>query len=291
MHTFIYDCTPHLVHVVNKFTGKERDTESGNDYFGARYYASSMGRFMSPDDFGGHMEDPQTLNRYSYVGNNPLSRTDPDGHDFYLGCTQTKDNASTCQSQQVSTDAKGNAVNATVQGVSKDGNFTATRIGNDASGGLVDKTTGTGSYTGTFDGQNVGLRNSAGGTANGVWLQNSAAVAGISGTGALDQFNFTFHNHNEVQTLAADYTFNGTQDQAAQALEKAGFVHWDAGFHWGRKEYRSPSDVRSSTHFALGNTTLDPKSNIPTNHGDMHTGEYYPGEHILDHFWHDVMKQ
>jgi RHS repeat-associated protein len=31
------------------FTGKERDTESGNDYFGARYYASSMGRFMSPD--------------------------------------------------------------------------------------------------------------------------------------------------------------------------------------------------------------------------------------------------
>jgi len=31
------------------FTGKERDAESGNDYFGARYYASSMGRFMSPD--------------------------------------------------------------------------------------------------------------------------------------------------------------------------------------------------------------------------------------------------
>jgi RHS repeat-associated protein len=31
------------------FTGKERDTESGNDYFGARYYASTMGRFMSPD--------------------------------------------------------------------------------------------------------------------------------------------------------------------------------------------------------------------------------------------------
>ena len=32
------------------FTGKERDTESGLDYFGARYYTSSMGRFMSPDD-------------------------------------------------------------------------------------------------------------------------------------------------------------------------------------------------------------------------------------------------
>ena len=33
----------------NHFTGKERDTESGNDYFGARYYASNMGRWMSPD--------------------------------------------------------------------------------------------------------------------------------------------------------------------------------------------------------------------------------------------------
>jgi RHS repeat-associated protein len=74
------------------FTGKERDTESGNDYFGARYYASSMGRFMSPDPMGGHLEDPQTLNRYVYVRNNPLSLTDPTGLDFYLQCTQTKGN-------------------------------------------------------------------------------------------------------------------------------------------------------------------------------------------------------
>jgi RHS repeat-associated protein len=36
-----------------KFTGKERDAESGNDYFGARCYASSMGRFMSPEPVGG----------------------------------------------------------------------------------------------------------------------------------------------------------------------------------------------------------------------------------------------
>ena len=33
----------------SRYTGKERDTESGLDYFGARYYGSSMGRFMSPD--------------------------------------------------------------------------------------------------------------------------------------------------------------------------------------------------------------------------------------------------
>jgi len=63
------------------FTGKERDTESGNDYFGARYYASSMGRWMSPDpsNWGVDFYYPQTWNHYSYVGNNPLSATDPNG--------------------------------------------------------------------------------------------------------------------------------------------------------------------------------------------------------------------
>jgi RHS repeat-associated protein len=65
------------------FTGKERDTESGNDYFGARYYASSMGRFMNPDDpfIGQSLGNPQSLNLYSYVQNNPLTNVDPDGHD------------------------------------------------------------------------------------------------------------------------------------------------------------------------------------------------------------------
>jgi RHS repeat-associated protein len=63
------------------FTGQERDSESGLDNFGARYYGSNMGRFMSPDPLGGHMEDPQTLNRYVYVRNNPTSLTDPTGLD------------------------------------------------------------------------------------------------------------------------------------------------------------------------------------------------------------------
>ena len=64
------------------FTGKERDAESNLDYFGARYYASSMGRFMSPDPSSLTFADPtnpQSLNHYSYVLNNPLSFIDPDG--------------------------------------------------------------------------------------------------------------------------------------------------------------------------------------------------------------------
>src|SRR6267143_6143801 len=92
-----------------KFTGKERDSESGLDNFVARYDSSSMGRFMSPDPMGGHPQDPQTLNRYAYVRNNPVSLTDPTCLDFYLTCQQNKDNGSTCQGGHVgTTDDKGN---------------------------------------------------------------------------------------------------------------------------------------------------------------------------------------
>jgi len=68
-------------------TGKMRDTETNLDYFGARYYGSSMGRFLSSDWSSSpegipyvSLEDPQSLNLYSYVLNNPLSHRDLDGH-------------------------------------------------------------------------------------------------------------------------------------------------------------------------------------------------------------------
>jgi RHS repeat-associated protein len=71
------------------FTTKERDAESGLDYFYARYYSSDLARFMTPDwaaaptavpyaTFG----DPQTLNLYAYVNNNPNSQIDLGGHDY-----------------------------------------------------------------------------------------------------------------------------------------------------------------------------------------------------------------
>jgi RHS repeat-associated protein len=75
-----------------KFNGKERDSESNLDMFGARYYASSLGRFMTADwsstptavpyaGFG----NPQSLNLYAYTKNNPSSLTDPNGHEH---CTR-----------------------------------------------------------------------------------------------------------------------------------------------------------------------------------------------------------
>jgi RHS repeat-associated protein len=77
-----------------QFTGKERDSESGLDNFGARYNSSSVGRFMSPDPIGGQKIDPQTLNKYSYVRNNPINFTDP------TGLYTCKDDNNKCQTKK-----------------------------------------------------------------------------------------------------------------------------------------------------------------------------------------------
>jgi len=89
----------HVYALAYKFTGKERDNESGLDDFGARYYASTMGRFMSPDplpwlqwqngssddkkQFNQFIMNPQNLSAYTYVLNNPLVSVDPDGMQVY----------------------------------------------------------------------------------------------------------------------------------------------------------------------------------------------------------------
>jgi RHS repeat-associated protein len=76
-----------------KFTGKKRDVETGLDYFGARYYSNGLGRWVSADwsatpvpvpyaDF----HDPQTLNLYQFVGGNPASKSDINGHCFWDLC-------------------------------------------------------------------------------------------------------------------------------------------------------------------------------------------------------------
>jgi RHS repeat-associated protein len=85
----------------HKFTGKERDGESSLDFFNARYYSSSLGRFLSPDpdNAGSLEEDPQRWNGYSYARNNPLLYTDPDGTDVRI-CIDGQDECFTLTDQQ-----------------------------------------------------------------------------------------------------------------------------------------------------------------------------------------------
>lgn len=69
-------------------TRKERDIETGLDYFLARYYSSTQGRFTSPDEplAGQDASDPQTWNLYSYTSNSPLNRIDEDGQRWFYKC-------------------------------------------------------------------------------------------------------------------------------------------------------------------------------------------------------------
>lgn len=83
-----------------KFTGKELDDETGLYNYGARYYGPALGRFITPDWSAvpvpvpyADLTNPQTLNQYSYVGGNPASKADPDGHE--AGYTYNRDGTMT----------------------------------------------------------------------------------------------------------------------------------------------------------------------------------------------------
>ena len=141
-------------HPQSRSTGKERDTESGNDYFGARYYASSMGRFMSPDWAAkaepvpyAKLDDPQSLNLYAYVRNNPLSRADIDGHspDWW---------------QKVVNKLSGNGFKTDAQLAPKPGQFTVTlnsRAANIPGGGVLHAAGADHQWITTSDGKAAGM--------------------------------------------------------------------------------------------------------------------------------------
>jgi RHS repeat-associated protein len=142
-----------------KFTSKERDSESGLDYFGARYYSNGLGRFITPDWAAkatavpyAEFADPQTLNLYTYVRNIPTTKMDPDGHcgqqaggqqSGPADCSQVKVTATpTTQPAPVQTtsltDKNGKAL--TVTGPMADIQYTVTANGTPADGVKVTET-------------------------------------------------------------------------------------------------------------------------------------------------------
>ncbi len=249
-----------------KFTGKERDTESGLDFFEARYYGSNMGRFMSPDPMGGHYEDPQTLNRYSYVRNNPINLTDPTGLDFWLQC---KGNTDTCQGGHqgtTTTDADGNKT------------FTATVV---TSASLQDPKSGN---TGTVNENGVQIT-TGGQTSQGIFINNTPA-SDLNGSGKLQYFSFHIDSSDEKKgTLSAgEFTFNGNRDQTRSTLDQRGAFRsiMDKRFLFGR----SPDELQyhhDSTQHRFGegpsphlSVPDNPKNTVPTQ-GGFHVDRDAPG--------------
>ena len=74
---YTYGTTP----TAYKFTGQRLDESTGLMYYGARYYDPALGRFVQADTIVPNPGNPQDLNRYSYVRNNPLRYIDPTGHE------------------------------------------------------------------------------------------------------------------------------------------------------------------------------------------------------------------
>jgi RHS repeat-associated protein len=71
---YVNTCTP-----AYKFAGMKFDEESGDYYTLNRYYPPNLGRWLSPDSLPGDVTNPQSLNRYTYALNNPMTLTDPTG--------------------------------------------------------------------------------------------------------------------------------------------------------------------------------------------------------------------
>lgn len=87
--TYYYDAFGNILEqtgeVKNSITyaGYQYDKETELYYLNARYYDSDTARFLSEDTFGGYMDDPLSLNLFTYCANNPIMYTDPTGHDYY----------------------------------------------------------------------------------------------------------------------------------------------------------------------------------------------------------------
>src|SRR6266568_1364805 len=268
----------------HKFTGKERDAESGLDNFGARYDSSSMGRFMSPDPMGGHPQDPQTLNRYAYVRNNPVSLTDPTGLDFYLRCG---DNSDTCQNHRVGSfatndDGSRGAFNATVvtSDSIRNGDNSAT-VGPNG----VEVTTGGKTYTGEYfeNPDSIKMENVNGEST--FVDHNQITLGGKAGSG-LENFSFFFNGNCSGACLASGtFDFNSTPDQTRNYLDAHGAFRSivdrtiplygasldEEFFHQGTTQHRFGEGP--SLHVSV---PRDPKATVPTM-GLFHVDKDAPG--------------
>jgi RHS repeat-associated protein len=171
--------------VSHRYTGQIFDDATGLYYYNARYYDPELARFIQADTVVASPSDPQTLNRYTYVRNNPLIYVDPSGHIFGI------DDIIVAFLVTVAIGAAVSGVASAISAAATGGN-----IGQAFASGLISGAlTSAGGFLGGPVGAVIGA--AAGGAINTARLGGSAseiavsaAVAGISTAAGLGAANF-----------------------------------------------------------------------------------------------------
>jgi RHS repeat-associated protein len=220
--------------IKQQFTGKERDAETGLDYFDFRYAASVLARFTSPDPegFGSHIEDPQSWNRYVYARNNPLKYIDPLGLDYYEICgIDGKDCGRYSEKlyDKIRKDRNYIVAGAKLYARKKDGTQgellgTVARIetgmgglGDELTAGMAARAGASNQFIGTFAAASVAVGATGGAAANLLGLTSGSGLTTIGtievGTGTAQSGSaFTILNNQVPQKTIAELT------RAAQKL-------------------------------------------------------------------------
>jgi len=175
-----------------KFTGKNRDNETALDWFEIRAMSSAQGRFQSvdPANAGVSLGNPQTWNAYSYVGNNPLSNTDPTGEGIFSILAGIGAGVATFFG------TGGNAIAAIKVGVTVAGIGSGIEAGQPPTLGLGG-TLNLGSFTGCG-----GPLGNCGGFGNDPWSENSG-LGRVQDPGRFTIMNFNSIAHSKMTLGAA----------------------------------------------------------------------------------------
>jgi len=261
----------------HRFTGHERDGESGQDYMRARYFTSTAGRFISIDPLPGHLVQPQSLNRYLYTANNPIRYTDPTGLDFTIKCGK-KDNSETCK------DGKKGKWNHDKEG--KRTTFDPTVISSSPGDGTLRDQDGH-KYSGEVRADGLHLNGGSKDLPLGIgeWNDDPGAsqdpVEVNQQTGHLAGLSYTFVKPGPGESAWGGWAYSGTVEQARTSLFSEGFVQTYRFPHVGKMEaFKSPGDPdgRNRVHLFINKGSAD--GNVM---GDLHTGELVPGRHFYQH--------
>jgi len=205
--------------VGSRYTNKERDTETGNDYMFARYYNSATGRFLSPD-WSAKIEpvpyaklgDPQSLNLYSYVLNNPMDKTDPNGH---CGESETAKPCKVKDIKMKATPSNPNVVKQDMEGKGGVGPVTGVRAT------ITDSIKVTGNPQVSVREQNSTVNTRNGESQPGRQIQNPNTITLQPGQQINDTSSLvraTGGNAQASQAIAQDFTNNTWSSSTSQTL-------------------------------------------------------------------------